>query len=148
MRYKFLKKILGAVIIVIILAINLVEKDTEWFNKKTPGKLDSYDYVIDFPEEKYPETAAHIKEAINNGESQVCTIDRKGADENRELSLAGIPTKKGYDRDEWPMAMCEEGGNGASVEYVLPSDNRGAGSWVGNRLEDYPDGTKVLFNVE
>lgn len=107
-----------------------------------------YDVVIHFPDDKYPETAAHVQEAINNGESAVCTIDRDGADENREESLDGIPTKKGYDRDEWPMAMCAEGGTGADIEYITPSDNRGAGSWVGNQLEGYADGTRVFFVID
>lgn len=105
----------------------------------------SYDIKISFPVSKYPETAEHIKEAIKAGESAVCTIDRKGADENRKESLDGVETKDGYDRDEWPMAMCAEGGSGADIEYITPADNRGAGSWVGNALEDYPDGTRVLF---
>ncbi|MCD7036125.1 NucA/NucB deoxyribonuclease domain-containing protein [Metabacillus sp. GX 13764] len=108
----------------------------------------SYDEVIYFPSDRYPYTAAHMNDAIAAGHSDVCTIDRAGADQNREESLAGIPTKSGYDRDEWPMAMCEEGGYGADVEYVPSSDNRGAGSWVGNQLEDYPDGTRVLFVVQ
>jgi len=28
------------------------------------------------------------------------------------------------------MAMYQEGGEGTNIEYVEPSDNRGAGSWV------------------
>ncbi len=107
-----------------------------------------YDIELVFPSDKYPETALHIYGAIEQGASAVCTIDRKGAEENRKKSLAGIETKNGYDRDEWPMAMCEEGGAGASVAYIDASDNRGAGSWVGNQLAPYPDGTKVLFVVE
>ena len=35
------------------------------------------------------------------------------------------------------MAMCAEGGSGADIEYISPSDNRGAGSWVSNQLERY-----------
>ncbi|KAB8139243.1 hypothetical protein F9U64_01060 [Gracilibacillus oryzae] len=108
----------------------------------------TYDVTLHFPVSEYPETAAHIEEAIANGESAICTIDRNGADENRNDSLAGIPTRDGYDRDEFPMAMCEEGGEGASVKYVEPSDNRGAGAWVGNQLEQYPDGTRVLFVLD
>lgn len=104
--------------------------------------------TLEFPVNRYPKTAAHIQNAINKGESAVCTINRDGAEENREDSLRGIPTKKGFDRDEWPMAMCEEGGTGADIEYISPSDNRGAGSWVGNALEDYPDGTRVEFVFE
>ncbi len=102
--------------------------------------------TLTFPVERYPYTAQHIQTAIKEGHPNTCTIDRDGAKENRKLSLRGIETKEGYDRDEWPMAMCAEGGEGASVEYVPLSDNRGAGSWVGNRLRDVEDGTIVTFD--
>lgn len=108
---------------------------------------EKYDIVLEFPADKYPTVAAHIASAILAGESAVCTIDRDGADRRREASLAGIPTRDGYDRDEWPMAMCKEGGAGASVAYIDPAENRGAGGWVGNALEKYPDGTRVKFIV-
>lgn len=107
----------------------------------------AYDVIIEFPADRYPQTAAHIVDAIENGWSAICTIDRDGAEERRNAALAYMPTRHGYDRDEWPMAMCEEGGAGASVAYVESSDNRGAGAWVGNQLEPYPDGTRVLFKV-
>lgn len=103
--------------------------------------------ILEFPSDRYPETAAHIQGAIKKGHSEVCTIDRDGADENREESLKGIPTKEGYDRDEWPMATCAEGGKGASVKYIDPSDNRGAGAWVSNQIREHPDGTRVKFVV-
>lgn len=108
---------------------------------------DTYDAVLEFPADRFPQTAAHIASAILAGESAICTIDRTGADANREASLAGIPTRDGYDRDEWPMAMCAEGGAGADIAYVEPDDNRGAGSWVGNALDQYPNGTRVKFVV-
>lgn len=108
---------------------------------------DTYDVVLEFPADRFPQTAAHIASAILSGESAICTIDRAGAERRREASLAGIPTRDGYDRDEWPMAMCAEGGAGASVAYIDPAENRGAGSWVGNQLERYPDGTRVKFVV-
>lgn len=113
----------------------------------TKSTAENYDVILEFPADKYPTVAAHIASAILAGESAVCTIDRAGADQRREASLAGIPTRDGYDRDEWPMAMCEEGGSGASVAYIDPTENRGAGSWVGNSLEKYPDGTRVKFVV-
>jgi len=109
---------------------------------------DEYDFILEFPSDSYPETALHIYNAIENGHSDVCTIDREGANENRKKSLAGIDTMAGYDRDEWPMAMCAEGGEGANVAYINPSDNRGAGSWVGHQLSAYENGEKVLFIVE
>lgn len=111
----------------------------------TLSQSDNHDTVIYFPANRYPQTAEHIQKAIAKGESDICTIDRNGAEERRDESLKGIPTKKGYDRDEWPMAVCMEGGKGADIEYVKPKDNRGAGGWIGNRLEGFPDGTKVKF---
>jgi len=109
---------------------------------------EQYDVVLEFPVAKYPKTAAHISAAIEAGQPAVCTIDRNGADSNRDASLAGLATKAGHDRDEWPMAMCAEGGAGADIAYVPSSENRSSGSWVGHQLSDYADGTKVLFVLD
>ncbi|OPG99060.1 hypothetical protein B2I21_07545 [Chryseobacterium mucoviscidosis] len=111
-------------------------------------EVQAADYTITFPSDRYPETALHIKEAIADGHSATCTIDRSGAEDNRDLSLKGVPTVEGKDRDEWPMAMCAEGGIGADIKHISPKDNRGAGSWVGHKLSDYPDGTRIQFKVE
>jgi hypothetical protein len=105
-------------------------------------------HTVIVPSDRFPETAAHIKSAIEHGESSTCTINRKGADDNRKKSLKGIPTKPNLDRDEFPMAMCAEGGTGADIMYINPTDNRGAGSWVSNQLEKYPDGTKIQIVVK
>ncbi|WP_420902703.1 NucA/NucB deoxyribonuclease domain-containing protein [Pseudomonas veronii] len=75
------------------------------------------------------------------------TIQRDAAKLNRKLSLKDIKTKTDKDRDEWPMAMFKEGGSGASVKYIGPSDNRGAGSSIGNALSDLPNGTRVKLEV-
>lgn len=137
-----IQKWISSLIIVILLALA-----GYWFEENgiTTPPTDSKVIQLYFPSDRYPETAKHIQDAIAKGESATCTINRELAEENRKESLKGIPTKKGYDRDEWPMAMCEEGGKGADIEYITPSDNRGAGSWVGNQLEDYADGTRVEF---
>ncbi|WIM38496.1 excalibur calcium-binding domain-containing protein [Paenibacillus sp. PK4536] len=107
----------------------------------------TYDTVVKFPAAKYPQTASHIMTAIAKGKPAVCTIDRSGAETSRKEALAGIATKEDYDRDEWPMAICVEGGEGADVAYVESSDNRSAGSWLGNKLSDYSDGTRILFTM-
>lgn len=52
------------------------------------------------------------------------------------------------DLDEYPPAMFEEGGEGASVRPISPSDNRGAGASMGNQLRQYPDGTQVKIRIE
>jgi hypothetical protein len=71
------------------------------------------------------------------GHPALLHIDRENADLHREQSLAGFPPRAGYDRDEYPVAMSEEGGYGASVRYIDPADNRGAGSSMGNQLEEW-----------
>jgi hypothetical protein len=142
---KKIQKFITSLIIVVFLALG-----GYWFEQNgdptAPSSTSDSDVVqLFFPSDRYPETAKHIQDAIAKGESATCTINREQAEENRKESLKGIPTKKGYDRDEWPMAMCNEGGAGADIEYITPKDNRGAGSWVGNQLEDYANGTRVEF---
>ena len=51
------------------------------------------------------------------------------------------------DRDEYPPAVFEDGGKGASVQYIDASDNRGSGSSMRHQMEDLPDGTEVTINV-
>lgn len=145
-----LKKKLLSFITVVLLATGMY-----WFKgvdllTKTPQEnpSSSAQVTLHFPSDRYPETAQHIKEAIQTGKSSVCTIDREGAEQNRKHSLAGVPARKGFDRDEWPMAMCSEGGKGANVKYIAPKDNRGAGSWVSHQLDEYEDGTRVKFVVK
>lgn len=58
------------------------------FGEKQAAKgADRYDHVVQFPKERYPETGSHIQEAIRKGHSDVCTIDRNGADARRQESL-------------------------------------------------------------
>ena len=95
----------------------------------------------------YPETAEHINTAIRSGAPASLTLDRQGANNNRNESLHGIPIREGYDRDEYPMACFEEGGTGAHVFYLSPSDNRGAGSSISHQLRNIPDGTQVRFRI-
>ncbi|WP_025684443.1 NucA/NucB deoxyribonuclease domain-containing protein [Paenibacillus maysiensis] len=143
------KKLLSFLTIVILAAGVYWFEGGDLHTKKTgENQPSSAQVTLQFPSGRYPETAHHIKEAIRAGKSPVCTIDREGADQNRKQSLAGIPTRKGYDRDEWPMAMCTEGGKGANVKYIAPKDNRGAGSWVSHQLDEYKDGTRVQFVVK
>ena len=53
----------------------------------------------------FPETAQHIQDAMKNGHPDIVTISRLEVTERRVESLKDIATKKGFDRDEWPMAM-------------------------------------------
>jgi hypothetical protein len=103
--------------------------------------------VVRIPRRRYPYTADHILDAIAAGEPQILHVDRAGADANREQSLRGIPTRPGYDRDEYPPAVSREGGAGADVRYVPSSDNRGAGTVMGERLHAYCDGQRFRLRI-
>ncbi|QST00325.1 DNRLRE domain-containing protein [Pontibacillus sp. ALD_SL1] len=101
------------------------------------------DVEVTTPSNRYPETSKHIQEAQKAGHLDTLTIDRSGAKSRRRDSLRGREKVPGKDLDEYPPAMFKEGGKGASVRPVSPSDNRGAGAYLGNKLRNYPDGTKV-----
>lgn len=89
---------------------------------------------------RWPHVADHIAD-VRRHYSRHFHIDRGGADENRDESLQGYPTRTGYDRDEYPPAMAAEGGEGAQIRYVPSSENRSQGSVMGNELEPYCSGS-------
>lgn len=103
--------------------------------------------VIKIPAAKYPESAAHIRDAQAAGHPDTLTIDRPGAPANRRASLEGVETKPGYDRDEYPPAMFKEGGAGSSVRHVPLSDNRGSGACMGAQCRGLPNGSRVRIEV-
>ncbi len=98
-------------------------------------------------EARYPQTSDHTLDAIAAGEAALLHIDRADEDLHRSQSLAPFPPRSGYDRDEYPPAMSREGGTGADVRYIDPSDNRGAGAVMGNALEDYCEGQPFRFRI-
>ncbi|MBV8042003.1 hemagglutinin repeat-containing protein, partial [Pluralibacter sp.] len=104
--------------------------------------------VIIINKSKYPESAKHIEEAQAAGKPAVLTIDRSGATKRRQESLKDTPPVKGKDRDEYPPAMFKEGGSGASVRPITPSDNRGAGACIGAQCRNLPDGTPVIIKTD
>jgi hypothetical protein len=63
----------------------------------------------------------------------------------RRASPEGIPTKPRYDRDEYPPAMSDEGGNGADVRYVRSAENRSAGSVMRFQLARYCNEQRFIF---
>jgi Deoxyribonuclease NucA/NucB len=96
---------------------------------------------------RYPETTDHIADAIAAGQPSLLHIARDEEEANREAALANYPPRSGLDRDEWPMAVSREGGAGADVRYIDPSDNRGAGATVGNALEDWCNGQPFRVDI-
>jgi len=102
---------------------------------------------IVLPSDRWNEAVQHAADRIGEGQGTRGTIDRAGAAARRRESLRGIKTVPGLDRDEWPMAMFKEGGKGASVRLINPSDNRGLGSYIKNQCRDLPNDSVVEFVV-
>ena len=96
---------------------------------------------------RFPESAKHIEDAVASGKPNTLTINRGGAAANRRDSLRGVQTKPGLDRDEFPPAMFQEGGKGASVRHINRADNRGSGACIGAQCRGLPDGLRVRIDV-
>lgn len=110
-------------------------------------RTQSSSVMVELSRGEYPGSTDHIADAQAAGQPSLLHIDRVNADRHRDESLEGIPTKAGYDRDEYPPAMSAEGGYGADVRYVESSDNRGAGSSMGNQLEEFCNGQPFRFSL-
>ena len=102
---------------------------------------------IEISESRYPEASAHISAAQGEGQPSELTINRLGASQNRVQALRGYKTISGLDRDEYPPAVTNEGGEGSSVRYINSGDNRGAGASMGNQITGLPDGTLIHIVV-
>ncbi len=120
-----------------------VEK--KWGSGKGAG--DGVPKSVEVSMTRFPESAQHIEDAVAAGKPNTLTIDRANAAARRRESLRGTETRSGLDRDEFPPAMFEEGGQGASVRHINPSDNRGAGACIGAQCRGLPDGTTVRIDV-
>ena len=96
--------------------------------------------------EKYRAVLRHMRRAVRDGWPRVLRLNRGGADQRRDRLLDDnrYPTRRGMDRDEWPMAFARRSWR-ADVAYVPSSQNRGAGASLGNQLRAYCDG--VRFKV-
>lgn len=115
-------------------------KETE-VNRVDKGNSDDV-VEVEISRSKYPESAKHIEDAIADGQPEILTLDRDNAKSHRKESLKGIDKVSGMDLDEYPPAMSKEGGKGASVRAIPPSDNRGSGSTAGHQLRQFKNGTK------
>ena len=93
------------------------------------------------------EALIHIELYMQSTGKNTFTYDKNGAAGRRKASLDGVETKKGYDRDEFPMAIFKEGGKGASVIHINPSDNRSVGSAIGKALEGNRKGSRVKIVI-
>lgn len=89
----------------------------------------------------YPEVREHWERAIRRGEPRVLRVRRAGADDRRRRLLAGVPTRPGHDRDEYPPAMARTTVR-ADVALVDARQNRGAGAVQGVKLRRWCSGQR------
>jgi len=109
-----------------------------------------------FDEEKYPNIRKHFRIALRKGWPRRLIVNRRGADARRDRLLEDIPTKDGFDRDEYPPAVGRGRGKGlergrnprgwkAHVRYVPSSENRSHGAALGAKLDDFCNGTRFRY---
>jgi hypothetical protein len=110
---------------------------------------------ISFSKTKYPNIRKHFLAAIAKGWPRILVLNRPGATARRTKLLADIPTRDGFDRDEYPPAVArgrgfhirgiDPRGWKADVAYVPSSENRSHGSTMGTKLKRFCNGTKFRY---
>ena len=115
---------------------------------------------IVFSRARYPNIRRHMIRAVARGWPKVMVVNRRGADARRDRLLRGRPTRRGFDRDEYPAAVGRGRPNGqskglvrgrnprgwrADVAYVPSSENRSHGSSLGAKLGRYCNGTRFRY---
>jgi hypothetical protein len=109
-----------------------------------------------FDSDKYPNIRKHFRIALRKEWPRRLIVNRSGADARRDRLLEDIPTKDAYDRDEYPPAVGRGKGKGlergrnprgwqAHMRYVPSSENRSHGAALGNKLEDFCNGTRFRY---
>jgi Deoxyribonuclease NucA/NucB len=111
---------------------------------------------ISFSATKYPHIRAHFRAAVRKGWPRTLVLNRPGADKRRDRLLKDIPTREGFDRDEYPPAVGRGRGKGlvrgsnprgwkADVQYVDSSENESHGSSLGGKLRRFCNGTRFRY---
>lgn len=111
---------------------------------------------ISFSKTEYPNIRRHFLRALRKGWPRTLVLNRRGADARRDRLLDGIPTRSGYDRDEYPPAVGRGRGPGlmrginplgwmGDVKYVPSSENRSHGSTMGIKLRRFCNGTRFRY---
>jgi len=97
-----------------------------------------------FSAAKYPNIRRHFLAAVHKGWPRVLVLNRVGASQRRARLLEDVPTRSGYDRDEYPPAEARSSWR-ADVAYVPSSENRSHGATMGDALRGFCDGTKFRY---
>ena len=111
---------------------------------------------LGFSQAEYPNIRRHFKRAVRHGWPRTLVVNRRNEEERRYRLLRDVPTRDGFDRDEYPPAVgrgrgprLERGhdprGWKAHVRYVPSSENRSHGASMGNQLRPYCNGTRFRY---
>jgi RHS repeat-associated protein len=115
----------------------------------TQTKADTQPVVHVVDPAKTPQVADHVRDAQAKGQPKTVTVgSRADKAARRKAALKGVPVVEGQHRNEYPPAWSAEGGEGADVRHVDPSDNTSDGGSMGQTIKDLPEGTKVEIRVK
>lgn len=113
-----------------------------------------------FSAAKYPNIRRHYILAVHKGWPRILVLNRPGADAGRDRLLEDVPTRPGFDRDEYPLAVGRGRANGrrrglvrgahptgwvADVMCVPSKENRSRGSALGALLRPFCNGTRFRY---
>ena len=135
-----------------VLPARITEADTGAASCMKPSELQR----LVFSAAKYPNVRRHFRGAVRRGWPRRLVLNRRGADGRRERLLRDIPTRDGFDRDEYPPAVGRGRGPGlergrdprgwkADVRYVPSSENRSHGASLGGKLSKFCNGTRFRY---
>lgn len=111
---------------------------------------------ISFSATRYPAIRRHFLDAVADGWPRILVVNRPGAAARRARLLRGVPTRAGFDRDEYPPAVGRGRGRGlergtrprgwrADVAYVPSAENRSHGAALGTKLRRFCNGTRFRY---
>lgn len=101
--------------------------------------------TVTFSRARYPNIYQHYLDATSKGWPKILVLDRIGISGRRSRLLGPIPTKTGFDRDEYPPAEGREGWL-ADTEYVPSAENRSQGASLGGQLRGRCDGIRYSYD--
>ena len=141
-----MRRILGNVLLVAVILVPLsaIVVDAQTPSCQT-GPKDPAGVYVNLDNARNAEAIDHVRDAVAHGQPRVLHWDPAEADAHRKLSLRGVATAPGKDRDEYPPAASMEGGTGADVRLISSSDNRSAGSRMNAQMGVYCAGTRFVL---
>lgn len=107
--------------------------------RRPPGVQD-----LVFSAARYPNIRRHFLAAVGKGWPRVLTLHRRHDSRRRDDLLDGYPTRRGYDRDEYPPAIGRATWR-ADVAYVPSRENRSHGASMGAKLRGLCAGTRFRY---